>query len=452
MNSNAAYFQYSFRIMALSIISASSLGETVRVATVANDDMLRMQALSQHFERDNPGITLEWDVVDESVLRLMQSRDSKRDQPRYDVYTIGMLEATLWGGSGRLSSVPAELSNDLVQTGWIPEIITGFQVGNQHYGLPFYGESSITYFRKSIFSRYDLTVPEQPTWTGIELLLNELAKRSGGAHGRICLRGKPGWGENMALVSTLVNSFGGRWYDMQWRSTIDSPPWEKAINFYLGLQHRYGLPAAWRNGYTENLAAFLSGDCDLWVDSTAAGGALAAHPDYPNIDYRPAPHEVTGTGSNWLWAWGFSVPEQSNVKTAAWAFVEWATSETYQQLVAGDYGIQYVPPGTRAALYDNADYRQYAAFADATIAAIESTDFNQSSIQPIPYRGIQFVQTAEFQQVGNHLGGLLANLLEKYDADEAGRVAPTLQAAADFANAAHRIARYLEERDIDAYE
>lgn len=452
MNSNAVLFQYFLRIMALSIISATSLGETVRVTTVANDDMLRMQTLSQHFERENPGIQLEWNVVDESVLRLMQSRDSKRDSPRYDVYTVGMLEATLWGGSGRLSSVPADMSGDLSQTGWIPEIITGFQVGNQYYGLPFYGESSITYFRRNIFSRYDLTVPEQPTWTGIEQLLNELATRSDGAHGRICLRGKPGWGENMALVSTLVNSFGGRWYDTEWRSTIDSPQWQSAINFYLGLQHRYGLPGAWNNGYTENLAAFLRGDCDLWVDSTAAGGAMAAHPNYPDIDYRQAPHEVTGTGANWLWAWGFSVPAQSNVKAAAWEFVEWATSETYQQLVAEGYGIQYVPPGTRVALYDNADYRQYAAFADATIAAIQSTDFNQSSVQPVPYRGIQFVQTAEFQQVGNHLGGLLAHLLEQYDPDEAGRVAPTLQAAADFANAAHRIARYLEERDIDTYE
>ncbi|MEX2320580.1 MAG: extracellular solute-binding protein, partial [Saccharospirillum sp.] len=391
-------------------------------------------------------------VVDESVLRLMQSRDSKRDQPRYDVYTVGMLEATLWGGSGRLSSVPADMSGDLSQSGWISEIITGFQVGNQYYGLPFYGESSITYFRKDVFSRYNLTVPEQPTWTGLEQLLNELTTRSGGAHGRICLRGKPGWGENMALVSTLVNSFGGRWYDTEWRSTIDSPQWHSAINFYLRLQHQYGLPEAWLNGYTENLAAFLRGDCDVWVDSTAAGGALAAHPDYLKIDYRQAPHEITDTGANWLWAWGFSVPEQSPVKAAAWEFVEWATSETYQQLVADDYGIQYVPPGTRVALYDNADYRQYAAFSDATITAIQSTDFNQSSVQPVPYRGVQFVQTAEFQQVGNHLGGLLAHLLEQYDPNELDTVAPTLQAANDFANAAHRIARYLDKRDIDAYE
>ncbi len=179
---------------------------------------------------------------------------------------------------------------------------------------------------------------------------------------------------------------------------------------------------------------------------------MAAHPDYPNIDYRQAPHEVTDTGANWLWAWGFSVPEQSPVKAAAWEFVEWATSETYQKLVADDYGIQYVPPGTRLALYDNADYRQYAAFADATIAAIQTTDFNQSSVQPVPYRGVQFVQTAEFQQVGNHLGGLLANLLEHYDPNEEDTIAPTLQAATEFANAAHRIASYLAERNIDAYE
>ena len=42
----------------------------------------------------------------------------------------------------------------------------------------------------------------------------------------ICLRGKPGWGENMAYVSTLVNTYGGRWFDTDWNTTIVHARWE----------------------------------------------------------------------------------------------------------------------------------------------------------------------------------------------------------------------------------
>ena len=36
----------------------------------------------------------------------------------------------------------------------------------------------------------------------------------------ICLRGKPGWGENMAFFDTLVNAYGGQWFDMKWKPQL----------------------------------------------------------------------------------------------------------------------------------------------------------------------------------------------------------------------------------------
>ncbi len=45
----------------------------------------------------------------------------------------------------------------------------------------------------------------------------------------ICLRGKPGWGENMAFVGTLVNTNGGRWFDMDWEPQLDQRGLEEAL-------------------------------------------------------------------------------------------------------------------------------------------------------------------------------------------------------------------------------
>ncbi|WP_037339529.1 ABC transporter substrate-binding protein [Saccharospirillum impatiens] len=452
MRSITVLSRLSVFALSVSLLPVQVGAGTVSIATVGNGDMERMKTLSRHFERDNPGTVLVWEVVNESVLRLMQSRDSKRDTPRFDVYTVGILEASLWGQSGRLDAVPDGLAGSLAEHGWIPEVIRGFQVNDRYFGLPFYGESSITYYRKDVFERLGLNMPDRPQWSDIESLLSRMSRATDGARGRICLRGKSGWGENMALFSTMVNSFGGRWFDLKWQSTIHSQQWMNAIEFYLELQTRYGLETPWENGYSESLSAFSNGDCDIWVDSTAAGGALAASEHYRNIGYRQAPYQETQTGANWLWAWGFSVPDRSSVKDEAWRFIEWATSEEYQQLVAREYGIQFVPPGTRHALYENPDYLRYASFAAPTIEAIQSTDFDNSSVQPIPYRGVQFVQSEEFQQVGNHVGGLLARALEDYSDGVDPDLDDLLASAEEFSNAAHRIARYLTERGIDTYE
>lgn len=438
-------------LVSLLLYPVASLAREIVVATVNNRDMLNMKTLSEHFLEQNPDISIRWKVVDESVLRLMQSRDSKRSEPRYDVYTVGLLEAPLWGRNGRLAPVPKSVLSGVAGSDWIPEVMQSFRYGEHYYALPFYGESSITYYRKDVFKRYGLVMPSSPTWRQLESLLGELEQASGGRSGVICLRGKAGWGENMALFSTMVNAFGGRWFDEQWEAAITEQPWQTAADFYLELMANHGLPAAWENGYSENLKAFRSGDCDIWVDSTAAGGAIASSDIYDHVGYARAPSEVTDQGANWLWSWGFAVPDASTVQDEAWRFVEWATSNDYHRLVEARFGIAQVPPGTRQSLYRNPAYQQYAHFADPTIDAIRATDFAQPSVQPVPYRGIQFVQTEEFQQIGNYVGKRLAKMLETRLNDQPVSIADEWQRASAFVRASMNVGNYLRERDIDAF-
>lgn len=435
----------------IALSSNHAVAEEIVVATVNNADMLNMRQLSTHFTRANPGISIRWEIVDESVLRLMQSRDSKRDEPRYDVYTLGLLEAPLWGGNGRLAPVPEAVLENAGSSDWIPEILNGFRAGDHYYALPFYGESSITYYRRDVFERYGLTLPEAPTWQEIDSLLTDLRQRSDGQAGTLCLRGKAGWGENMALFSTMVNSFGGRWFDEDWQARLTEPPWFEAVEFYLDLMNRHGLPSAWNNGYSENLAAFLAGDCDLWVDSTAAGSSIATASFYHDVGYARAPSQLTDRGSNWLWSWGFAVPQESNRQQAAWRFVQWATSNEYQSLVEEAFGVARVPPGTRRSLYDNPAYQQYATFADWTIAAIRSTDFERPGIKPVPYRGVQFVQIEEFQQIGDYVGKVLASMLRARLSNAPVDIEAELERASAFVRASHNVGNYLREHNIDAF-
>jgi len=91
----------------------------------------------------------------------------------------------------------------------------------------------------------------------------------------ICLRGKPGWGDNMAFLSTLVNTFGGQWFDMDWKPQIDSKPWKDAITFYVDLTATNGPPGSSANSFNEILALYNEGKCGMWIDATIAASFIS---------------------------------------------------------------------------------------------------------------------------------------------------------------------------------
>ena len=67
-----------FSVIAIGIGCAASLAQartTITIATVNNDDMTRMQALSANFTAANPDIELNWVTLEENVLRQRVTTD-----------------------------------------------------------------------------------------------------------------------------------------------------------------------------------------------------------------------------------------------------------------------------------------------------------------------------------------------------------------------------------------
>lgn len=243
--------------------------ETLTIATVNNNDMIRMQRLSKVFEESHPDISLKWVVLEENVLRQRLTTDIATQGGQFDLLTIGMYEAALWGAKGWLepmSGLPADYALDDL----LPSVRDGLSVKGTLYALPFYAEASITYYRKDLFQQAGLRMPKQPTWTQLGEFAARLNRPDQGQYG-ICLRGKAGWGENMALIGTLANAFGARWFDERWQPEFSGGEWKKALDFYVSTLKRYGPPGASSNGFNENLALFNSGKCAIWVDASVAG-------------------------------------------------------------------------------------------------------------------------------------------------------------------------------------
>ncbi|BCQ62185.1 maltose/mannitol ABC transporter substrate-binding protein [Pseudomonas sp. Boi14] len=373
-------------------LSSVTLGaQTLTIATVNNSDMIRMQRLSKTFEAEHPDIKLNWVVLEENVLRQRLTTDIATQGGQFDVLTIGMYEAALWGAKGWLQpmqDLPASYELDDV----FPSVREGLSVKGTLYALPFYAESSMTYYRTDLFKEAGLSMPERPTWEQIGEFAAKLNKPDQEQYG-LCLRGKAGWGENMALITTLANSYGARWFDEKWQPEFTGPEWKNALTFYVDNMKKSGPPGASSNGFNENLALFNSGKCAIWVDASVAGSFVTDKSQSKvadHVGFTYAPHQVTNKGSAWLYSWSLAIPASSKAKDAAKTFSAWATSKQYAALVAEKDGIANVPPGTRASTYSEA-YMQAAPFARVTLESLKVADPSKPTLKPVPYVGIQLV-------------------------------------------------------------
>ncbi|MEO1016128.1 MAG: sugar ABC transporter substrate-binding protein [Pseudomonadota bacterium] len=397
----------------LAVVAPANAQTTLTIATVDNRDMIRMQELAGDFTRDNPNIELNWVTLDENILRQRVTTDIATGGGLYDIATIGMYEAPIWAERGWLAPLDAWPDGYDVDD-LLPTIRESLSYEGKLYAAPFYGESSFTMYRTDLFEQAGLEMPEAPTWDFLRTAASTIRKQNSDVYG-ICLRGKPGWGENVALISAMANAYGARWFDMEWRPQLDSEAWASTIRDYVSLMRDYGPSDGSSNGYSENLELFQNGECAIWVDATAAASSIT-DPDESRVADRVgfalAPDHGLGKRSNWLWAWALAISEGSTHKDVAKRFVAWATSKDYIQLVAGKDNWANVPPGTRKSLYSNPAYLRDAPFAAMTLASIEAADPESPTVDKVPYTGIQYVAIPEFPGIGTAVGTQIAEALE----------------------------------------
>ena len=382
------------------------------VAVANNADMVLMQSLSTEFEAAHPDTRLNWVMLDENTLRQRVTTDIATGGGQFDVMMIGTYEAPIWARKGWLTAL-SHLPPDYDVNDLIKPVREGLSYQGQLYALPFYGESSITYYRRDLFASKGLTMPAQPTYVDIENFARVLTDRSSNTYG-ICLRGQPGWGANMSFISTMVNTYGGRWFDEQWHAAIDSKPWRDAIGEYVRLLRQYGPPGANANNFNENLALFAGGHCAIWIDATVAAGILSDRRESQvatEVAYAPAPLAVTSMGSHTLWAWALGIARSSKQQAKALQFVTWATSKDYVRRVGARKGWALAPPGTRYSTYSSPTYQASAPFGLLVLNAISTADPQHPSAQPVPYTGIQYVDIPEFQGIGTAVGQIIAGVL-----------------------------------------
>lgn len=400
--------------MAMMAVAGAAWAEEITIATVNNNDMIVMQELAPKWE-EATGNKINWVVLEENVLRQRTTQDISTNGGSFDIMFIGAYETPIWGKNGWLVSLNDFADDANYDLNDIFQLVrNGLSADGNLYAVPLYSETSFTYYRTDLFEKAGIAAPtEQITYTAFAEMLAKVHDPDNGIYGT-CLRGKAGWGENMAFVGTLANAFGARWFDENWQPQLNSPEWNAAITYYVDIMTKYGPPGATANGHNENRALFKDGKCATWIDATSAANDVKnpANSKVADVtDFFQAPMEVTNKGTGWFWSWALAIPASSQKQDVAKDFLKWATSKEYFQMVGETKGWVAVPSGTRASIHEDPRLLEAAPFAATIKDAIFSVDPADPTRDPVPYTGIQFVAIPEFQGIGNFVGQQVAAAL-----------------------------------------
>jgi sorbitol/mannitol transport system substrate-binding protein len=393
-------------------VDKSDSGKTINVLMVNNPQMLALQKHIDAFTAQT-GINVKFTVLPENDMRNKASLEFKNQAGQYDVTTLSNFEVPFYAKNGWLAPLSDYLAKDpgFKQDDIFPAIQSSLSYNGKVYGEPFYGESSFLMYRKDVFAAKGLTMPANPTWDQVKDLAAKVDGAQPGMKG-ICLRGEPGWGQLGAPLTTMVNTFGGQWFDKDWNAQVNAQPFKDAANFYVDLVKAHGEVGASSAGFTECLSAMQQSKVAMWYDATSAAGSLegTGSPVAGKMGYVQAPVKETKS-SGWLYAWSWMMEKASKNQDAGFKFISWASSQQYENLVGAADGWATVPAGKRASLYANPEYtKAAAAFAPATLEALKNANPKQPGVNPPPpgIVGIQFVDVPEFTSLGDKVTALLS--------------------------------------------
>ncbi len=256
-------------------------GGELNVAIVQNPQMEDIVELTPSLYTDESGVTINYTILPENDLREITTRDVATEGDQFDVVMIGLYEAPQFGQAGWLAPITEQAANDADwnQADVFEPILEGLTFDGELYAAPFYAESSFLNYRTDVFEEMGLTMPERPTWEEVDAFAREI--EAAGDMSGICLRGVPGWGNQGAAFTTVLNTFGGTWWAANedgsiGESQVDQPEFREALEFYISLTQEAGVPDPLTVSFPECQTLMIEGQVAMWYDATSAASGLEA--------------------------------------------------------------------------------------------------------------------------------------------------------------------------------
>jgi multiple sugar transport system substrate-binding protein len=323
------------------------------------------------------GIEVEVDQLPYLKMRERQTLELAQDEGEYDLIAYVVFSKADYVYADQLENLakyvmnpklanPSYDADDLID-GYVYNI--GFAGGNKGYlegktgslfGVPYGSETSVLGFRKDIFEKHGLEVPQTyEDMLEIACKIPELEPGMGG----LASRAASGHHASHAFLLHLA-PLGGKIFDDNWNPVMNSAEGVAAAEALKTIVD-CGPEGASTFGFGEALGSFLNGDTAMFLDTTVVAGQID-NPKKSQVVGKVgwAMHPMGVRRGSQTGGFGIGIPANAENKDAAFLLMQWLTSKEGDKLVAlaGGNPSRF---STHADAEVNAKFPHMATFGEA---------------------------------------------------------------------------------------
>ncbi|MFN8631307.1 MAG: extracellular solute-binding protein [Chloroflexota bacterium] len=304
------------------------------------------------------------DVLAEALPQFTKLTGIEVDYQKYEDVTQKSLRLDLQAGTGTIDvlQLDSQVIPQFVKAGYLadfgtfqndptlydaawykPEDLIGpfvelGKLDGKQYAIPAYLETTLLYYRKDLFDAKGIAVPNTiDEVKAAAAALNDPAKKFYGWN----TVGQKGADQNVYRFMTFAGAYGAKIfkdYPNDYTVTVNSPEMIAALSAYAGLLKDYGPPGVANWGWDEagNFAA--AGGSAMYLDTYDEAQSPLDDPASSKTVGKwgcaatPGVQQPDGSVLRWpsMFSWMLGVNAASQKQSAAWLFVEWATSYQVQ--------------------------------------------------------------------------------------------------------------------------
>ncbi|WP_136660734.1 extracellular solute-binding protein [Nitratireductor sp. XY-223] len=351
-------------------------GKTLVVNFPAHPHFNAVMKVLPEFTKET-GINVEVDQLQYLAMREKQTLELTKNKGDYDLIAYVVFSKADYVYADQIEPLARffmdpELANpnydpeDLID-GYVQNIgVAGGKKGylpgptGALFGIPFGSETSVLGYRKDIFDKHGLKVPE--TYDELLELACKIPELEPGMGG-LASRGKSGHQTSHAFLLHLA-PMGGKVLDDQWNPVINSPEAVRAGEALKTILD-CGPDGATSFGFAEAKNAFLQGQTAMFLDSTVVAGEVE-NPEKSKVVGKVgwAPHPIDVRAGSQTGGFGIAIPKNAQEKEAAFLLMQWLTGKEADKKIALEGGN---PSrfSTHADPDVNAKYPHMAVFGEA---------------------------------------------------------------------------------------
>lgn len=301
-------------------LSSGPISGTIEVWAMGTEGQ-KLDVLAKDFRAANPGVTVKitavpWDAAHDKLKNAIAAASTP------DVSLIGTTWMGEFANDGAFDETPSSIKKDSFFPGaWDTTVVNG-----KSYGVPWYVETRVIYYRKDLAEKAGITSPPA-SWDDLKAMAKAMKDKAGAKWGISLQAGGQG---SWQTIMPFVWQAGGGAVDESGKSfTFDAAPNLEAYTYYKSFFSDKLSPTALAPGALE--AGFIDGSIGAFISGPWHIGILRDQGKEAFLDKLGlAVMPKNKAGTSFVGGGDLAVFKDTKNRDAAWRFVEYLSKPDVQ--------------------------------------------------------------------------------------------------------------------------